>query len=55
MQLNPHIWFPIGVNGNTWPSSAHLRDISLQNLSDLDIDLSMLIKVKCDSVIGLGI
>ena len=38
-----------------WPNSAALRDISLWYLSDLDIDLSMSLKVKCDIVIGLPI
>ncbi len=53
----PHIWFAIGVKiiTNIWPNSATLRDISLWYLSDLDIDLSRSLKVKCDSVIGLPI
>ncbi len=31
-------------NGNIWPNSAPLQDISFQNLSDLDIDLSRSLK-----------
>ncbi len=49
----PHIW--LVFNSNICPNSAALRDISLWNLSDLDIDLSRSLKVKCDSVIGLPI
>ncbi len=37
MLLNENVTVP---NSNTWPILARLRDISLQNLSDLDIDLS---------------
>ncbi len=43
------------VNSNIWPNTALLRDTSLQNMSDLDFDLSMSLKVKCHGVIGLAI
>ena len=43
------------LNSNIWPNSAPLQDIRLQNLSDLDFDLSRSLRVKCDSVIGLPI
>ncbi len=42
-------------NSNIWPNSVDLRDISLRNLSDLNIDLSRSLKVKRDGVIGLSI
>ncbi len=42
-------------NSNIWPNSAPLQDIRLQNLSDLEFDLSRSLKVKCDDVIGLAI
>ncbi len=42
-------------NSNIWPNSAPLQDIRLQNLSDLELDLSRSSKVKCDDVIGLSI
>ncbi len=42
-------------NSNIWPNSAPLQDIRLQNLSDLEFDLSRSLKVKCDDVIGLVI
>ncbi len=38
-----------------WPILAHLWHINLQNLNDLDFDLSRSLNVKCDSVIGLPI
>ncbi len=41
-------------NSNIWPILAHLRDISLQNGSDLDIGLQGH-KVKCDGTIKLFI
>ncbi len=41
-------------NSNIGPNSAPLGDISLWNLSSLDIDLSRSLKVKCD-VIGVSI
>ena len=43
------------VNSNIWPKLAALRDIRLQNLGDIDFDLSRSLKVKCDGVIGLVI
>ncbi len=33
-------------NGNIWPSSAALRDVSLQNLSDIDSDLSGSLRIN---------
>ena len=42
-------------NGSMWPNSAPLQDIKLQNVSDLDFDLSRSLKIKCDSVIGLPV
>ena len=42
-------------NGSIWPNSAPLQDTSLQNVSDLEFDLSRSLKVRCDSVIGLPI
>ena len=38
-------------NSNIWPNYAPIPDIRLINLSDLDFDLSMSLKVKCDGVI----
>ena len=40
---------------NIFPNSAPLQDTELRNLSDLDLDLSWTLKVKCDGVIGLTI
>ncbi len=41
--FTPHmIYFLLVFNSNMWPNSAPLRDISLRNLSDLDIDLQRL-------------
>ncbi len=45
--------FLLMFNSNIWPNSASLQDIRLQNLSDLQFDLSRLLKVKCDDAIGL--
>ena len=42
-------------NSNIWPYSAPLRDIAIQNLSDLDFDFSRSLRVKCNSVIGLPV
>ncbi len=42
-------------NGNIWTNSAPLQDIRLQNLSDLDFDLSSSLKVKLDGVIWFSI
>ncbi len=33
-------------NGNIWPNTALLQDISLQTMSDLELDLSRSFKVK---------
>ncbi len=43
------------LNSNIGPNSAALRDIRLQNIDDLDFDLSRSLKVKCDGAIGLPI
>ncbi len=40
-------------HSNIGPNWAHLRDIRLRNVSDLDFDLSRSLKVKCDSATGL--
>ncbi len=37
------------------PISAPLQDIRLQNLSELEFDLSWSLNVKCDDVIGLSL
>ncbi len=37
-----------------WPNSAPLRDASLENLSDVDFDLSRLLKVNCHGAIRLS-
>ncbi len=37
------------------PNTALLRDINLQNMSDLDFNLSRSLKVKCESAIGFPI
>ncbi len=42
-------------NSNIGPNSATLWDIRLQNLDDLDFDLSRSLKVKCDGAIWLPI
>ena len=47
------IWINIYTYGITLFS--FLRDITLQNLSDLDIKLSRSLKIKCDDVIGIPI
>ena len=33
-------------NSNVWPNAAPLQEIRLRNLSDLDFDLSMSLKIK---------
>ncbi len=38
---------------NIWPNPASLRAMIFQNLSELDIDLSRRLKVKCDGFIEL--
>ncbi len=35
----PIYGFQVVSNSNIWPNSAPLRDISFQNMSDLDIDI----------------
>ncbi len=54
----PIYGFLLMFNSNIRPNSAPLRDITcirLQNLGDLEFDLSRSLKVICDSVIGLPI
>ncbi len=43
------------LNSNIWPNSAPLQDIRLPNQSDLELDLSRSLKVKCDDGIRLAI
>ncbi len=43
------------LNSNIWTNIAPLRDITLQNLSDLDFETSMSLKVKCERVFELPI
>ncbi len=38
-----------------WYNSSPLQDIRLRNLSDVELDLSRSLKVKCDDVLGLAI
>ena len=40
---------------NIRPNSAPLRDIMLQNLCDLESDISKSLKLKGDNVIGLSL
>ncbi len=47
--------FLLMFNSNLWPYSVPLQDIRLQNLSDLEFDLSMSLKVKCHDIIGIAI
>ncbi len=42
-------------NSNLWPNSAPSQIIRPRNLSDLELDLTRSLKVKCDSAIGLPI
>ena len=52
----PIFEFLLVFNSNIWPNSAALRDISLWNLSDIDIDLSFKVtEVKCNHTNGLPI
>ncbi len=39
---------------NIWPLLAHLRYMGLQNVSDLDFDLSRSRKVKWDGDVGVS-
>ena len=43
------------VNSNIGPNLVPLRDIRLQNPSELDFDFTKSLKVKCYGVIGLTI
>ncbi len=43
--------FLLMFNGNLWPNTTPLRDIRSQNLSDLELYLSMLLKFKHYSAI----
>ncbi len=40
------------VTSNICPILSLLRHINLQTLSDVDIDLSMSLEVKCDGMVG---
>ena len=40
---------------NIGPNMAPLRDIRLQNMSDIEFDLSRSLKVKSDGTVGLPI
>ena len=51
--LNFSLPYKTGSHVNIWPNSTPLRDTMLQNLSDLHFDLSMSLRGKFDSVIGL--
>ncbi len=51
----PIYGFLLMVNSNIWPNTAFLRDISLQNMSDLEFDLSKSLKVKANDAFGLPI
>ena len=42
-------------NSNIWPHAAPLRVIMRRNMSDLDFDPSMSLKIMCDGVIVLPI
>ena len=55
LPIPPVYDFLLVFNSNIWPNSAAVRDISLWCPSELDIDLSRSLRVKCDSVIGLPI
>ncbi len=45
--------FLLMFNSTIWPNSAPLRDIRLINRSDLELDLSRSLKVKCYGNTGL--
>ncbi len=47
--------FLLMVNGNIWSNTALLRDISLQNMSDLKFDLSRSLKVQSNGAVGFPI
>ncbi len=52
---HPIYYFLLMFYSNIWPISAPLQHISLQNLSDLDYDLSRSPKVKCDGAKAIPI
>ncbi len=43
---SPYMQFLLMFISNIWPNSAPLQDIRLLNLSDLEIDLSMSLRVN---------
>ncbi len=51
----PIYGFLLRSTSNIWPTLAQVRHRSLQNLNDLDFDLSRSLRVKCDGAIGLPI
>ncbi len=52
----PHLYgFLLMFNSNIGPNLVPLRDIRLQNPSELDFDFTKSLKVKCYGVIGLTI
>ncbi len=46
--------FSLVCNSKVFQNSAHLRDISLKSLSDLELDLSRSFKVKSNSAVELS-
>ena len=50
-----HMLSLLMLNSNIWTNIPPLRDIMLQNTSDFGFEISMLLKVKCESVFGLAI
>ena len=50
---NPMLDFLLVFNSQIWPHGATLREISLQNLSDIDFDFSRSLKVVYDSAMQL--
>ncbi len=42
-------------NSNMWPNVAPLQDACVQNMSDLEFDLSLSLKVKSNDAAGLPI
>ncbi len=51
----PIYGFPLIFNSNIGHNRVPFQDISLRNLSDLVLDLSISLKVKCDDGIELPI
>ncbi len=43
---------PFGYRTRTWPNPATILDTNLQNLTELELDLSMLLKVKPNDAVG---